>query len=267
MLAPKYRRFLLLSLGCLLGAWAVPATSAPVRLVVGATPVPAGELLEFLRPQLAAQGVTLEVKIFTDYIQPNVQLAEGRLDANLFQHRPFLDEFNRQKHASLVPVARVLIAPLGGYSRKVKTLAALREGATVAIPNDPTNSARALHLLAAAGLLALRPEAGALATARDVAANPRKLKIRELEAAMLPRVLPEVDLAIVNTNYALEAKLDPVKDALFREDRDSPYVNVLVSRAADRDTPAIAALVRAVTGPEARDFLITRYKGAIIPAF
>lgn len=239
----------------------------PLRLVVGATPVPAGELLEFIRPALATRGVGLEVKIFTDYIQPNVQLAEGRLDANLYQHRPFLEEFNRQKHADLVAVARIYLAPLGGYSRRVQSLAALSEGASVAIPNDPTNSARALQLLAANGLITLRPEAGTLATIRDIAANPRHLKIRELEAAMLPRVLREVDLAVINTNYALEAKLDPVHDALFREDRESPYANVLVTRASQRDMPAIKILTETLLSPATAEFLREHYKGAIIPTF
>jgi D-methionine transport system substrate-binding protein len=237
------------------------------KLVVGATPVPAGEVLEFIKPRLAQNGLELEIKIFTDYVQPNVQLNEHRLDANFFQHRPFLAEFNRQKKAALVPLVGILVAPIGAYSTKWKGLAALPEGATIAIPNDPTNSARALLLLCHAGLIQLKDPQNVLATARDITANPKKLRFRELEAAMLARILDQVDLAVVNTNYALAAKLDPLHDALLLEDRESPYVNVLVARPDNRDSPALAKLSAALTTPEVRAFIETKYRGAVIPAF
>ena len=237
------------------------------KLVIGATPVPAGEVLEFIKPQLARDGIELEIKIFTDYIQPNVQLVEHRLDANLFQHRPFLAEFNRQKKTTLVPLNGILVAPIGAYSTKWKALTTLPEGATIAIPNDPTNSARALLLLCHAGLIQLKDPQNVLATSRDITANPKKLRFRELEAAMLARVLDQVDLAVVNTNYALAAKLDPQHDALLLEDRDSPYVNVLVARPDNRDSPALTKLAAALTTPDVRTFIETKYHGSVIPAF
>lgn len=237
------------------------------KLTVGATAVPHAELLEFVKPALAKQGVELDIKVFTDYVQPNVQVAEKRLDANFFQHKPYLDEFNKGKGTSLVSVAGVHVEPFGAYSQKVKKLAELKEGATVAIPNDATNGGRALLLLAKAGLITLKDANNILATAKDIASNPKKLKFRELEAATLPRVLNQVDLALINTNYALEAKLNPSKDALVIEGGESPYVNILVSRADNKDSAALKKLAAALTTPEVKKFILEKYKGAVVPAF
>lgn len=237
------------------------------KLAVGATAVPHAELLEFVKPALAKQGVELEIKVFTDYVQPNVQVAEKRLDANFFQHKPYLDEFNKGKGTSLVTVAGVHIEPFGAYSQKVKKLADLKEGATVAIPNDATNGGRALLLLAKAGVITLKDPKNILATPRDVAGNPKKLKFRELEAATLPRVLNQVDLALINTNYALEAKLNPARDALVIEGAESPYVNILVSRADNKDTPAMKKLAAALLSADVKKFIQDKYKGAVVPAF
>ncbi|MDR1854918.1 MAG: MetQ/NlpA family ABC transporter substrate-binding protein [Azoarcus sp.] len=237
------------------------------KLVVGATPVPHAEILDFVKPALAKQGVTLEVKVFTDYVQPNLQVAQKHLDANFFQHQPYLDEFNRSRGATLVSVAGVHIEPFGAYSLKVKKLDDLAEGATVALPSDATNGGRALLLLAAHKLIGLKEGVGIAATRRDVTFNPKKLKFRELEAATLPRVLDQVDLALINTNYALDAKLDPLRDALVIEDARSPYVNILVARPDNAASAAMQKLAAALVAPEVRAFIEKRYKGAVVPVF
>lgn len=248
---------------------AVVALSAHAAetLTVAATPVPHAEILEFVKPALAAQGVDLKVKVFTDYVQPNVQVAEKRLDANFFQHQPYLDEFNKAKGTHLVSVARVHLEPLGAYSSKYKTLAELPDGANVVIPNDATNGGRALLLLASKGLITLKDPTDILSTIKDITGNEKGLKFRELEAATLPRVLTQVDLALINTNYALEAKLDPAKDALAIEGNDSPYVNILVTREDNKDSDAVQKLVKALHTPEVKKFINEKYKGAILPAF
>ena len=243
------------------------AANASETLSVAATAVPHAEILEFVKPTLAKEGVDLKVKVFTDYIQPNVQVAEGRLDANFFQHQPYLDEFNKGKGTNLVSVAGVHLEPLGAYSSKYKKLDEIPSGANVVIPNDATNGGRALLLLQKAGLIKLKDAANILSTAKDIAENPKNLKIRELEAATLPRVLTQVDLALINTNYALEAKLNPEKDALVIEGSDSPYVNILVARPNNKDAEAIKKLVGALHSPEVKQFILEKYKGAVIPAF
>ncbi|NBA96962.1 MetQ/NlpA family ABC transporter substrate-binding protein [Pseudomonas sp. R5(2019)] len=248
---------------------AVAAFSAHAAdtLTVAATAVPHAEILEFVKPTLAKEGVDLKVKVFTDYIQPNVQVAEKRLDANFFQHQPYLDEFNKGKGTNLVSVAGVHLEPLGAYSSKVKKLEELPSGANVVIPNDATNGGRALLLLQKAGLITLKDAGNILSTPKDIAENPKSLKIRELEAATLPRVLTQVDLALINTNYALEAKLDPAKDALIIEGKDSPYVNILVTRPDNKDSAAMQKLVGALHSPEVKAFINEKYKGAVVPAF
>jgi len=216
---------------------AVAAFSAQAadELNVAATAVPHAEILEFIKPQLAEQGVDLKVKVFTDYVQPNIQVAEKRLDANFFQHQPYLDE--------------------------------LPNGATVVIPNDATNGGRALLLLQKAGVITLKDGAGITATPKDIAENPKDIKIRELEAATLPRVLTQVDLALINTNYALEAKLNPTEDALFIEGNDSPYVNILVARPDNKDSAAMQKLIEALHSEEVKQFINEKYQGAVVPAF
>ncbi|NWB88702.1 MetQ/NlpA family ABC transporter substrate-binding protein [Pseudomonas gingeri] len=248
---------------------AVAALSAHAAetLTVAASPVPHAEILEFVKPVLAKEGVDLKVKVFTDYVQPNVQVAEKRLDANFFQHQPYLDEFNKSKGTHLVSVAGVHVEPLGAYSSKYKKLADLPGGANVVIPNDATNGGRALLLLQKAGLIKLKDATNILSTPKDIVENTKDLKIRELEAATLPRVLTQVDLALINTNYALEAKLDPAKDALIIEGSDSPYVNILVAREDDKDSDAMKKLVAALHSPEVKAFILEKYKGAIVPAF
>ncbi len=248
-------------------AFAAISANAAETLSVAATAVPHAEILEFVKPTLAKEGVDLKVKVFTDYIQPNVQVAEKRLDANFFQHQPYLDEFNKGKGTNLVSIAGVHLEPLGAYSSKYKKLDEIPSGANVVIPNDATNGGRALLLLQKAGLITLKDKANILSTPKDIAENPKNLKIRELEAATLPRVLTQVDLALINTNYALEAKLNPEKDALIIEGSDSPYVNILVARPDNKDMDALKKLVGALHSPEVKQFILEKYKGAVIPAF
>ncbi|HEY9101336.1 MetQ/NlpA family ABC transporter substrate-binding protein [Chitinimonas sp.] len=252
----------------LIAATGLAALSAQAeKLVVAATAVPHAEILEFIKPKLAQQGVELDVKVFTDYIQPNVQLAEKRVDANYFQTKPYLNEFNKNRGTSLITGVAVHVEPFGAYSRKVKQASELKEGAVVAIPNEASNAGRALVLLDKNGVIKLKDPSNILSSVKDIASNPKKLKFKELEAATLPRVLDQVDLALINTNYALEAKLVPTRDALFIEDAQSPYANYLVTRTDNQAAPAVKKLAAALTSPEVKKFIAEKYKGAVIPAF
>ena len=255
-------------LTALAAAAALTSTAAHAgEISVAATAVPHAELLEFVKPALAKEGVELKIKVFTDYVQPNVQVAEGRLDANFFQHQPYLDEFNASRGTTLVSIAGVHVEPFGAYSSKIKKLDELSEGAQVVIPNDATNGGRALLLLQKAGVIKLKDGAGITATVKDIAENPKGIKVRELEAATLPRVLAQVDLALINTNYALEAGLNPTKDALVIEGADSPYVNILVTTAEKKDNADLQKLAKALHTPEVKKFIADQYKGAVVPAF
>ena len=237
------------------------------KLVVAATPVPHAEILELIKPALAKEGVDLDIKVFTDYVQPNVQVDQKRLDANYFQTLPYLQSFNEGKGTHLETVIGVHVEPFGGYSKKVKSLAELKDGATIAIPNEGSNSGRALILLQKAGLIELKDPTNAVATPKDIAKNPHNFKFKELESAMLPRVLDQVDLDMINTNYALEAGLNPAKDALLIEGSDSPYVNYLVARPDNKNSKAIQKLAKALTSPEVKAFIEKKYNGAVLPAF
>lgn len=237
------------------------------KLVVAATPIPHAEILELVKPTLAKEGVDLEIKVFTDYVQPNVQVAEKRLDANYFQTLPYLENFNKGKGTNLVTVIGVHVEPIGGYSKKIKNISELKDGAVVAIPNEGSNSGRALLLLQKNGLITLKDPTNALSTPKDIVSNPKNLKFKELESALLPRVLDQVDLDVINTNYALEAGLNPAKDALIIEDAKSPYVNFLVARPDNKDSDAIQKLAKALTSPEVKAFIEKKYNGAVVPAF
>lgn len=249
------------------GAEAGTETSGEVTLKVGASPVPHAKLLEVVKPMLKEQGVNLEIIEFNDYVQPNTQLYEKQIDANFFQHMPYLEQFNKDKGYDLVSVAGIHIEPFGAYSKKITKIEELKEGAKVVIPNDPSNGGRALALMAENGLLTLKDGVGVNGTVADITGNPKKLDIREVEAATLPRVLGEVDLALINTNYALEADLVPTKDALFIEGSDSPYVNILVARPDNKDSEAMQKLAAALRSPEVKKFIEDTYKGAIVAAF
>lgn len=250
-----------------LSALTVSVAAQAEKLSIAATPVPHAELLELVKPVLAKEGVELDIKVFTDYVQPNQQVADGHIDVNFFQHKPYMDSFNKEHKTKLVSVGLVHVEPFGAYSQKIKDIKDLKEGALIALPNDPSNGARALLLLQKEGLIKLKDPANILATSRDIAENPKNLKFRELEAATLPRILPDVDLALINTNYALEAGLNPVKDALFIEGADSPYANLLATTEAKKDSPAIKKLVEALHSEATKQFILDKYKGAIVPAF
>ncbi|WP_109001713.1 MetQ/NlpA family ABC transporter substrate-binding protein [Streptomyces rishiriensis] len=240
-------------------------------LTVAATPTPQGEILTYVKDHLAAKaGLKLEVKEFTDYVTPNTAVQQGEVDANYFQHQPYLDDFNKKNGTDIVavPNATVHLEPLGLYAKSVKKLADLKRGATIALPNDTTNEARALKLLEANGLLRLKPAAGDGATPKDVASNPRNLKFKELEAAQLPRSLGDVDAAVINGNYALEAKLSPARDALVAESaKGNPYANFLAVKKGHEDDPRVTKLAKLLTSPEVKKFIADQYDGAVVAAF
>ncbi|WP_027481298.1 MetQ/NlpA family ABC transporter substrate-binding protein [Deinococcus pimensis] len=251
----------------LLTALVLTSSASAGTLRVGASPVPHAEILNFVTPILKKQGVRLVVREFTDYVQPNLALADGSIDVNFFQHVPYLNEFQKNRPLGIVASTKVHVEPMGLYSRRAKKLSALPSGATIALPNDPSNSGRALKLLEAAGLIKLDPKAGINATALDVTSNPRRLKFRELEAAQLPRALADVDAAVINTNYALEAKLDPLKGSLALEDGRSPYANVLAVKPATLKNPDYVKLQKVLNSPEVKAFILKKYRGAVVPAF
>ena len=242
------------------------SVAANETLTVGATPVPHAEILEFVKPELARQGVDLKIKVFNDFIQPNQQLAEKNLDANYYQYRPFLDNYNQTRHTDLVPVVGVHIEPFGAYSSKYHDIKALPDGATIAVPNDPVNTGRALVMLSDAGLLTLKNPKDPQSATRDIVANPHHFKIRELEGAMLARAVNQVDLAFIFANYALEAGIDTDK-ALLVEKGSDLYVEYLVARPDNLNDPGIQKLAKALHSDAVRNFILTRYKGKIVPGF
>ena len=246
-----------------------PATPAPKKIIlkVGATPVPHAEILKVVQPLLAKDGIELKIVEFTDYVRPNVALAEKELDANFFQHIPYLKQFAADRKLDLTYTVSVHLEPMGVYSKKIKSLNELPSGAQVAIPNDPTNGGRALTILAQAGLIKLKEGVGIKATVKDVTENAKKLVIKELEAPLLPRALDDVAIAVINSNYALEAKLNPTQDALFIEKKESPYANILTVRKGDESRPEIVKLSQALTSPDVKKFIEDKYKGAVVPAF
>ncbi|MEV8638834.1 MetQ/NlpA family ABC transporter substrate-binding protein [Streptosporangium sp. NPDC051023] len=243
-----------------------PKADAPLK--VGVNPVPHGQILKFVKDNLAAKaGLNLEIVEFTDYVQPNVQLDEGQLDANYFQHIPYLEEFSKGKNITLSWVAPVHIEPLGLYSKKIKNISELAKGAQVALPNDVSNLGRSLKLLADNGVITLKEGVGVKATEHDVAGNPKELQFKPLEAAQLPRSLEDVDAAIINGNYALEAGLQPATDSLILEKGEgNPYANGLVTVPAKVGDPRVKKLAELLQGPEVKKFIQDTYKGAVLPA-
>ena len=244
------------------------AATSEVTLKIGATPVPHAELLEQIKPDLKEQGINLEIVEFNDYVQPNIALNDKELDANFFQHEPYLNDFIKEhKDVKLKNAGGIHIEPMGVYSKKIKDLQELPEGSTVSIPNDPTNGGRALLLLQKAGLLKLKDGVNEMATVQDIVDNPKNLKIQEVEAAQLPRTLEDVDISIINTNFAMNADLNPVNDALFIEDKTSPYVNIIAVRDGDENRDDIKKLLAALKSDKIKKFIEDKYKGAIVPAF
>lgn len=246
-------------------------TVALTPIKVGASPAPHAEILAVIKDALAEQGYDLQVTEFTDYIQPNAALASGDLDANYFQHQPYLDQYNEQNGTDIISVGAIHFEPLGIYPGKTKTLDALKDGAQVAVPNDATNEARALLLLQDQGLITLKADAGINATKNNVDSNPKKLDIIEVDAAQLARSLPDVDIAVINGNYAIEAGLNVSTDALASEKADSlaatTYANIVAVRSGDKDRAELKALAAALQSDDVRTFINDTYKGAVVPVF
>jgi lipoprotein, yaeC family len=236
-------------------------------VTVAATPVPHSEILNEIKPLLAKEGIDLKIIEFTDYVKPNLALADKEVDATFHQHLPFLEKFNAEHNTNLVSAGNVHIEPMGVYSHKIKTLSDLPLKAKVAIPNDPSNGGRALLILQAAGLIKLKDGGTVSSTVQDITDNPKQLQFSELDAAQVPRAIDDVDIAVINTNFALEAGLNPLKDSLFLEAKDSPYANILAIRAGDESRPEIQKLLKALQSPEVKKFIEDKYKGAILPSF
>lgn len=237
------------------------------KLIVAASPLPHAQILNIIKPKLQEKGIELEIKEVTDYVTPNIALNSKEVDANFFQHVPYLDEFSNKNNMTLVSIAKVHVEPIGAYSQKIKSIDELKDGAVVAIPNDPSNEGRALLLLQSQGLIKLKSANALTQTPKDIAKNPKNLQFKELEAAQLPRVLQDVDFAIINTNIALEADLNPAQDAIFIEGKDSPYANILVARPDNKDDANIQELVKLLNSQEVKQFIEEEYKGSIVPAF
>jgi D-methionine transport system substrate-binding protein len=252
-------------------AGAAKSTPLDKPLKVGASPVPHAEILDYVAKDLAPKaGIRLDVVSYDDYIQPNVALQEGKLDANYFQNVPYLDQQVKDNpdYKDLKPLAPVHLEPLGIYSKKVKDIKAVEDGATVTLSNDPANEARGLKLLQQAGLITLKDGAGLDATPRDVAANPKSLEFKTIAPANLPRTLDDADLAVINGNYAIEAKLTPAKDALVLEaTQDNPYANLLVAKDSEVSDPRVRKLEQLLHSPEVKKFIDDKYQGSVIPAF
>ena len=244
------------------------AASGAKTLKVGATAVPHAEILEAAKPLLEKEGITLEIVEFNDYVQPNLALNDKELDANFFQHEPYLKNFmDEHKEVKLKNAAGIHIEPMGVYSKKIKKLDELKDGATIAIPNDPTNGGRSLLLLEKAGIIKLKEGVGEKATVGDIAENKKNIKFQEVEAAQVPRTLDDVDAAVINSNFAMQVNLDPTKDAMFIEDSTSPYVNIIAVRDGDENRPEIQALIKVLHSDEIKQFITEKYKGAVVPAF
>ena len=241
---------------------------AETTIKIGATPVPHSEILVEIKSDLKDQGINLEILEFNDYVQPNIALNDKELDANFFQHEPYLNDFVKEhSEMKLKNAGGVHVEPMGIYSSKVKKLDEVPFGGKVSIPNDPTNGGRALLLLEKAGFITLREGVGAEATVQDIVSNNQDLQIQEIEAAQLPRTLDDVDISVINTNFAMNANLNPVNDALFMEDKTSPYVNIVAVRDGDENRPEIQALMKALQSEKVKNFINDKYKGAIVPAF
>lgn len=235
------------------------AEADPNTIKVGATPDPHAALLALVQDDLAEQGITLQIVEFTDYVTPNEALAAGELDANYFQHLPYLESYNAERGYNLVSAGGIHIEPLALYSEKYDSINQIPAGATIAIPNDPTNEGRALLLLQSAGLITLKEDAGLEAIPSDIAENPNGYKFTEIEAASLPRILPDVDAAVINGNYAIPAGLIATRDGLYVEGADSPYVNVIAVRSGDETRPQIQALVEALKSDKVAAYVAERY--------
>ncbi len=240
-------------------------------IIVGASPTPHAEILEVTKDLLEAEGYSLTIQEFTDYVQPNLTLENGEIDANYFQHLPYLEDFNEKNDTNLVTAGAIHYEPLGLYAGKTTSLDSLADGANIAIPNDTTNEARALLLLETLEMIKLDPNVGMEATPKDIVENPKNLKFTELEAAQLARSLEDVDLAVINGNYAIEAGLNADSDALAKEEKDSlaaqTFANIIAVRAGEETSEKTQALMKALTSEEVKTFINENYQGAVVPIF
>ncbi|CAM3484661.1 MetQ/NlpA family ABC transporter substrate-binding protein [Helicobacter sp. UBA3407] len=236
------------------------------KLIVGATPEPHAVMLEKVKETLAKEGITLEIKEFTDYVTPNKSLDDGSLNANFFQHKPYLDSFNKEHKTNLVSVAGIHLEPMGVYSKKIKNLDELKEGDMISLPNDPSNGARALRILEANGLIKLQ-ENVELPSVQNIIENPKNLKFKEMDAPQLARALGDVSASVINTNFALLAGLNPLNDAIALESKDSPYVNIIAVKGGNEKDARIQKLIHSLQSEEMRQFILDQYKGAILPSF
>ena len=265
----KLRRLLSLTLVGIIGASLLVGCSNSNKedktIKVGASPTPHAEILEVAKPLLEEKGYNLEIVEFDDYVLPNTSLSEGDLDANYFQHIPYLEQMNNEKDLKLTYTAKVHIEPMGIYSEKHKSLDEIKDGAKIAVPNDATNEARALQLLAKNGIIEVADKE--LITAKDITKNPKSVEIVEVDAASVPSSLADVDFAVINTNYALNVDLNPTKDALAIESSDSPYVNILACREDNKDSEKVKALNEALNSKEVKSFIEEKYDGSIVPTF
>ncbi len=245
-------------------AWGTGVAAANAKIRLGVDGGPHAEIGELVKKIAAAKGLDIELVTFSDFVLPNAALADKEIDANSFQHLPYLEAMNRDRGYNLVSIGNTVLMPMAAYSKRIKSLDQLKDGMTVAIPNDPSNGGRALLLLADRELIRLDPAAGILPSVADITKNDHKLKIVELDAARLPRVLDDTDIAIINTNYAIEAGLLPARDALFVESKNSPYVNIIAVRAEDKDRPEFKTLVECYRNDEVKKFVDGHFKGALI---
>lgn len=247
------------------------ANGETITLTVGATPNPHAEILAQVKDDLAAEGINLVVKEYSDYVVPNTAVEEGDLDANYFQHTPYMEKFNEENGTHLVSVGKIHYEPMGIYPGLTKTLEELPDGATIAVPNDATNEARALQLLAAQGLIELKEDAGLNATPNDITSNPKNLQFKELEAAMLPQTASEVDLSVINSNFAMEGGMNPATDSLASEDADSEaaqtFANIIAVKEGHENDPAIQALVKALQSDKVKEYIEKTYSGAVVAVF
>ena len=253
----------------LAAALALAAASSALAedIKVGVTPGEHANIMEKVAAVAKTKGLNIDIIEFSDYVVPNQALNDGDIQANSFQHQPYLDNQIADRKFDLVAIGKTITTPMGVYSKKVKSLDELKDGDTVAIPNDPTNGGRALLVLASKGLIKFKDDAGIKVTPSDIIENPKKIEFSELDAAQLPRSLDDVDAAVINTNYAMEAGLNPKKDAIAIEGEKSPYANIIVVRSADKDAPWAKTLVEAYHDESIRKFINDEYKGALIPSW
>jgi len=244
-----------------------PSAAEPAKLKIGVMAGAEEEIWKVAKEVAAKDNLELELVVFNDYVQPNKALEDGQLDANAFQHVPYLDEFNKTNGTHIVKLADTINYPIGVYSKKIKDLSELKDGDTLGLPNDPTNGARALILFQSAGLIKLKDGVGIAATVRDITENPKNLKFKELDAAFIPKALGDLAAAVINTNYAIDNGLSPSKDAIYREPKDSPWVNIIAVREGEQDKPVFQRLVKAFQSDEVKKFVTEKYGDSMVPAW